>query len=389
VKITIVQGAFFPVPPLRGGAVEKIWFSLGREFARSGHEVTHVSRAFGELPHTEIIENVRHIRVGGFDTPRSLILLKTLDLLYSLHTLTVLPAADILVTNTFWLPILIRSNRCGRLYVHVARYPKGQLRYYAHAARLQSISHPIEEAMVSEVPWCRRLIKCIHPPLPESGLAGPIPSGNRPKQILYAGRVHPEKGLHLLLAAIALIPEDTFAGWKLVVVGPAETSGGGGGANYLAELKNMAASIQQRVVWVGAVYDSAQLASYYRTASLFVYPSLAERGETFGLAPLEAMSHGCPALVSNLACFRDFVTAEVNGFVFNHRTTDPASTLADSITRLIRDDSRIDRVREAALMTARSFSPERIAGLYLADFQSLLAPGLPTRHEDLRAKIAL
>src|SRR5579862_3380431 len=30
-KITIVQGAFFPVPPLMGGAVEKVWFTLGRE----------------------------------------------------------------------------------------------------------------------------------------------------------------------------------------------------------------------------------------------------------------------------------------------------------------------------------------------------------------------
>ena len=33
-KITIVQGAFLPVPPLMGGAVENIWFALGQDFAR-------------------------------------------------------------------------------------------------------------------------------------------------------------------------------------------------------------------------------------------------------------------------------------------------------------------------------------------------------------------
>ena len=52
-KITIVQGAFLPVPPLLGGAVEKCWQALGQEFARRGHQVTHVSRAYGDLPARE------------------------------------------------------------------------------------------------------------------------------------------------------------------------------------------------------------------------------------------------------------------------------------------------------------------------------------------------
>src|SRR6187402_3622152 len=99
-KITIAQGAFLPVPPLRGGAVEKIWFALGREFARRGHEVTHVSRAFADLPREEVIEDVRHIRVPGYDTPRSLPWLKALDLFYSLRVLPRLPSADVLITHT-------------------------------------------------------------------------------------------------------------------------------------------------------------------------------------------------------------------------------------------------------------------------------------------------
>ena len=70
-RITIVQGAFFPVPPLRGGAVEKDWQALGREFARQGHHVTHISRLCDGLSVTEERDGVQHVararlRPAGF-----------------------------------------------------------------------------------------------------------------------------------------------------------------------------------------------------------------------------------------------------------------------------------------------------------------------------------
>jgi glycosyltransferase involved in cell wall biosynthesis len=389
-KITIAQGAFFPVPPLRGGAVEKIWFALGREFARRGHEVTHVSRAFGDLPREDVIGNVRNVRVRGFDTPRSLALLKTFDLLYSLRVLRVLPRADILVTHTFWLPLLIRSHRFGGLYVHAARYPKGQMRFYSHAARLQTVSQPIKDAIIAEAPGCRERIACIPNPLPEAAYCEALPPANaREKHLLYVGRVHPEKGLELLIRAITLIPDAAFAGWKLMVVGPAEDSAGGGGAMYLSFLKDLARTTPHRVAWIGPVYDPPRLAEYYRASSLFVYPSLAERGETFGLAPLEAMSHGCPALVSDLACFRDFIEDETNGFVFNHRGVDADRVLAQKLTRLIGEAAQFDQARAAAAAKAKEFTVERIAGLYLRDFQSLCAPPALSERENLQPEIAL
>src|SRR4051812_47755133 len=114
-KITIVLGAFFPVPPIMGGAVEKAWFALGQEFARRGHEVVQISRAHPSLPQAETIEGVRHIRVAGYAQPRSIILLKFFDLLYSIRARRVLPEADIVVTNTFWLPLLIRGHTRGQI----------------------------------------------------------------------------------------------------------------------------------------------------------------------------------------------------------------------------------------------------------------------------------
>ena len=65
-KITIVLGAFFPVPPLLGGAVEKVWFALGQEFVRQGHQVVQISRRHPDLPESEVIAGVRHARVKMF-----------------------------------------------------------------------------------------------------------------------------------------------------------------------------------------------------------------------------------------------------------------------------------------------------------------------------------
>ena len=191
--------------------------------------------------------------------------------------------------------------------------------------------------------------------------------------LLYAGRVHPEKGIHLLVEAMGLLAGTIPPEWKLVIVGPWEANAGGGGKSYLEELKRIAQPVAERVEFTGPVFDSGQLAHFYQMASLFVYPSLAERGETFGVAPLEAMSHGCPALVSDLACFRDFIGDGANGFVFDHRAPRPAEVLAGKIRELIQDPARLGTAGESATATAQRFSIDRIAGIYLDDFQSLLA----------------
>ena len=49
-KITIVTGFLLPIPPVRGGAMEKTWFRLAREFVAAGHEVTFISRRWPGWP---------------------------------------------------------------------------------------------------------------------------------------------------------------------------------------------------------------------------------------------------------------------------------------------------------------------------------------------------
>ena len=372
-KITIVLGAFLPVPPVMGGAVEKVWLALSQEFARRGHEVVLVSRALPELPRSETRASVKHLRVCGFDTPHSLLWLKFLDLIYSIRTMSVLPAADIIVTNTFWLPILLRNSRRGQIYVHVARYPKGQMRCYAKAARLQTPSHAIARAVAAEAPKLAQRITVIPYPAPVPATERePPPFAEREKTILFVGRVHPEKGVHLLIDAFANETRTLFADWKLMIVGPAEKNYGGGGEPYLATLKRSAEQAQGRVIFRGPVFDPIALSREFRSARLFVYPSLAEKGESFGLAPLEAMAHRCAVLVSNLDCFHDFIREGETGFIFNHRAANPADALREKIENVMVDEPLLARVAEAGYGKSAECSLTCVAAQFLDDFNSLI-----------------
>jgi len=374
VRITIVQGAFLPVPPLRGGAVEKVWFALAKEFVRRGHQVTHISRLCDGLPTQEEIEGVEHRRVAGFDTPSSLVALKLLDLVYSLRVLPVLPEADILVTNTFWLPMLVRTPRPGAIYVHVARYPKGQMGFYSHCARLQTVSSAVAEAIVAQAPAAAPRVSIVPYPIPESAVTAPTRNEQRQPHILYVGRIHPEKGIDLLIDAFQRLQTGCKEQWRLVLVGPWQTEFGGGGEGYRQALQGRAAAVADRIDWVGGVFDPLALQRYYQQSALFVYPSLAELGETFGLAPLEAMAAGCPVLVSGLKCFRDFIEDGRSGFVFDHRAADPVAVLAEKLKTLLAAPPLLARVGASGHAAAHERTLPRVADQYLADFASLLHP---------------
>jgi glycosyltransferase involved in cell wall biosynthesis len=371
-KITIVLGAFFPVPPIMGGAVEKQWFTLGKEFAKQGHELVQISRAMSQLPATEMIDGVRHLRVRGYDAPRSLAWLKFLDLLYSWRVRRVLPHADILVTNTFWLPMLRPPASSGKIYVHVARMPKGQMRLYSHATRLQAVSEPVAQAIVAEEPALAPKVTTIPNGLPDELAETDVPPlSARENVVLYVGRIHPEKGMELLIDAFCMLRS---LDWRLVFVGPFEEAQGGGGAHYVERLEQRATAAGAHAEFLGPVFDEAELAPHYRRAKIFAYPSIAQQGESFGVAPLEAMANGCAVVVSQLACFAAFVQPEQNALVFDHRTANAASELAMQLRQLMADPAIASRVATAGKATAHRFAISEIAARYLRDFDQLLAP---------------
>ncbi len=370
-KIVILQGAFLPVPPLLGGAVEKMWYQLGQEFCSRGHEVVHISRCYKDLPVKEVIGGVQHLRVEGYTTPSSGLLLKWYDLLYTWRAVkkarTSIRNADVVVTNTFFAPLLVKGN--AKCYVDVQRMPKGQIKLYRSAGRLRANSTPVKYAIIAELGNQTSQVTMIPNPIPFI----PSAEGNvteKQKIVLYTGRIHPEKGLDILLKAFNLAGLAN-EGWQLNIVGPWDTAAGGGGEVFLNGLKQLAGN-NTSIHFTGPVYDVEVLNNYYREAAVFAYPSVAEKGETFGISPLEGMAWGCVPVVSGLECFQDFIRNDQNGLIFNHRQPEPEKELAAHLVALSRNQERCHTLGREALKVRTSHSIQNIAGMFLDDFERLV-----------------
>lgn len=370
-KITIVQGPYYPVPPLLGSGVEKMWHGLGQEFACRGHSVVHLSRRYPTLPNAEVAAGVDYHRLPSIDAPKSKWMYRGYDLIYSLRAWRALPSgADILITNCMWLPLFVRSDRWGALCVHVARFPKGQMRLYRHARRIQTVSNAVAGQIARELGGKAENVRVIPPFL--SNVPGkmecPPTTENRQRTILYLGRLHPEKGVHLLVGAFAQLRCEH---WRLVIIGPHAYRHGGGGDGYYQQLRARAAGLGDQVVFKGLV-EQGEINGYLESAATLVYPSLAETGESFGVVPLEAMARGCPVIVSDLACFRDYLVPGENGLVFNHRGDGALAELASALKYLLSDQGLRQKLAEAGYATSRDYLLEKIATRYLDDFQEIV-----------------
>jgi glycosyltransferase involved in cell wall biosynthesis len=367
-KITIILGPFYPVPTILGGAVEKLQLDLAGAYAKAGHDVTLISRQFGTLAKEETIDGVRHFRVRSSDRVGSPSANVVTDVAYCIRTAKALPFSDITVTNGFFLPWIVPKRKAGKIYVHVARFPKGQLSLYWRADRFQAVSKAVAQAIVIQAPAYADKVTAIGNPIPDRFFRS---EDQKSKTILFVGRLAREKGIGLLIRAFKQIADSIDSEWKLRIVGPHAFQQGGDGDWYLSDLKVLAAGLEGRCEFVGPIFDDVLLVQEYSSAAIFVYPSIAERGESFGQAPIEAMAGGCAVIVSKLACFSDFVVPDQNALQFDHRSEQAVEHLASKLKALITDGTHMKELAIAARKTAEEFRLPIIAGKMLDDFEIL------------------
>ncbi|PWT89622.1 MAG: hypothetical protein C5B55_11100 [Blastocatellia bacterium] len=112
-----------------------------------------------------------------------------------------------------------------------------------------------------------------------------------PPYILFLSRLHPKKGLELLIKAfVALHKNQIFSEWHLVIAGD-------GDRDYVDSLKRLVSlnSGDETIHFVGWL-SGDQKPEVLRKASLLVLPS---RQENFGLCVLEALAEEVPVVVSS------------------------------------------------------------------------------------------
>lgn len=378
-RISIVAGFLLPIPPVQGGAMEKTWHRFAEEFVRAGHTVTFFSRRWPGWANDETIAGVRHVRLPGADHTRYLWLNLLLDFIWGLRVTRALPAADIVITNTVALPVWLRRVKpaAGRVVAAIARMPKGQIRFYGRVDLLLSLSPAVTARIIAEHPTMAARIAPFPLPIDWTALAAASrqlqsSTASRALTIGYIGRLHPEKGLELLLSAAArLLTRDDLPPWRLRLVGPLAIPSGGGGEPWLDGVRSrLSPALVQRLEILPPEFDRAKLALHYGALDIFCYPSLAEQGETFGVAVAEAMAAGAAPVVSGLACFHDLVRDRDTGLVFDHAAPDAASRLADTLTRLLLDPTLRHALAARAQAHVRRFDFPAGARAVLA----LLAP---------------
>ena len=255
------------------------------------------------------------------------------------------------------------------MYVHVGRYPKGQLKFYRKANRLQAPSSSVAEAVKSEVPRAKDRVSAVPYPLPWE-MNEQTTLENRPKRMLYLGRLHSEKGVLELVRTWCQLSPGEKKEWELRIVGPWKKEQGGGGLEYLNQIRNEITKGEAKVELVEPIFEESEIIQEYKSSRIFVYPSLAEKGETFGLSILESMSQGCVPLVSSLPCFQDFVSPE-NGFIFDAKNGKVESNLLQCLKTGIQSEAYLPKFSDKAFAIAKEFEPSKVARLFLEDFKKM------------------
>ncbi len=131
------------------------------------------------------------------------------------------------------------------------------------------------------------------------------PTGNTSehKWVLFLSRLHPVKGLPMLLEAWAQIQPE---GWTLELVGPSED-----GHRDELERKVATLDLDGEVVFSGPVDDNAKWRKY-TAADLFVLPS---HSENFGIVVAEALAAGVPVLTTTGTPWQELKTHDCGWWV--------------------------------------------------------------------------
>jgi glycogen synthase len=145
------------------------------------------------------------------------------------------------------------------------------------------------------------------------------------------------KGQHVLLDAVGRARAE---GANVTV-----TLAGSGPEGYVDHLKSRASSPQLAgAVTFTGLLDRAAVGRLLANSHLFVLPSL--WSEPFGLATLEALAHGLPAVVSSAGGSPEIVRDGVDGLVV---PSGDAALLAEALVRLERDEVARTRLARAGL----------------------------------------
>jgi glycosyltransferase involved in cell wall biosynthesis len=205
----------------------------------------------------------------------------------------------------------------------------------------QQLEHLGIGTPIRRIPWGADLPDTDNLPSKER-LAELYPTLRNRSILLFLSRLHPKKGLDLLIPAFAALAQE-FTGWLLVLAGPDE-------GGYQAKLQHMVDEfgLAHRVVLTGMVTGEAK-AALLANADLFVLPSYSEG---FPMAVVEALGYGLPTVLTT-TCYIPEVSEKHAGLVV------PAEQ--NALTEALREMLRDKDLRRLCGQNAQSLAREQFS----------------------------
>ncbi len=162
--------------------------------------------------------------------------------------------------------------------------------------------------------------------------------------VLFLGRVNYKKGLPLLIDAVSRLSHDAV----LVVAGSGEDDAHAAAVSAAAQH-----GLTDRTVFTGWI-EGADRADALAAADVF---ALLSDNENFGLAVVEALAAGVPAVISDQVYLAEDIAASGAGLVVER----DAAAAAKAIDSLLTDPVRAaDMGRAAATFAASEYGPLRV-----------------------------
>lgn len=175
-----------------------------------------------------------------------------------------------------------------------------------------------------------------------------LPELTAKRVLLFLSRVHPKKGLAMLLRAWHILGPAN-EGWQLAIAGPDQK----GHTDELRQLANEL-GLAEKVVFLGPLYGEKKLAAY-KLSDLFVLPSFSEN---FGIAVAEALAAGLPVMTTDGTPWEDLM---------KHGCGWCVKATSESLAESLREAISLSKERLAAMglrgreWMAQEFSWERLA----------------------------
>ncbi len=159
-------------------------------------------------------------------------------------------------------------------------------------------------------------------------------------KIAFLGSVIPRKNLHTLVDALALIDEKLH----LTVIGNLDVE-----PVYVRQIQAQVArlGLSEKITFTGALNDEP-LKEKLRESHILALPS---SYEGFGIAYLEGMGYGLPAIGSTDGAAHEIITPDVDGYLIN---PSGAETLAVRLRTLAHDREKLIQMSLAARERYRS-----------------------------------